>query len=198
MVKIDSYKKLNKQNLIQISLTSITFILTVLLPVLGYIQFYLNLANNIDLGNFILKYNLIFISTIIIGVLLSGLRYLLYRFPQFSAKRGFVSLLNSTFYVTFFTITAQIGNIHINFGNSSFSLNLTGVFIVLISVWSILIFKNTLDLIDYKINQSSYQKAIRQRVARKKNKLEKLIKCPNCKYTCRQAWKKCPICKTPL
>lgn len=198
MVIIDFYKKLNRQNVVQVVSTCLALILTVLLPILGYIQFNLIIPSNIDLGNFTLKYNLIFISTIIIGALLSGLRYFLYRFQQFSVKRGIINLLSSVLYVVFLTITAQIGNIYIQFGTSSLSLNLTGVFIVLISVWSLLILKNALDLIDFKLNQSYYQKTIRSNTPRKKAAKRMLIDCPNCKYTCNKTWKKCPVCKTPL
>lgn len=198
MIKIKFDKKFNRQDIIQISATGITFILTVLLPIWGYVQFNISISRNIDLGNFTLKYNLIFISTIIIGALLSGLRYFLYRFQQFSVKRGIINLLSSVLYVVFLTITAQIGNIYIQFGTSSLSLNLTGVFIVLISVWSLLILKNALDLIDFKLNQSYYQKTIRSNTPRKKAAKRMLIDCPNCKYTCNKTWKKCPVCKTPL
>ncbi len=74
------------------------------------------------------------------------------------------------------------------------TLNLSGVFLVSIIIWSLFVIKNTYDLIDYKINENYYKKANTRKTAKK----PKLIKCSKCNYMCRIEWKKCPICNSSL
>lgn len=175
------------------------FVLTVILPVVGYNQIKSSLSGNIDLGTFKLKYDAVFISTIILGIILTGIRYFIYQFQRFSIKRGSLTLLNSILFTVILTINSQLGNLNITFENLSFYLNLSGVFVLLISVWVLFIIKNTYDLIDYKINSLAYEKLMREK-SRKLNKRisKRLIKCSKCKYACRPEWKKCPICSTHL
>ncbi len=190
--------KLRKNEIIQISLTILTFILTLLLPIIGYFQFKMAMPNEIYLSDFQENYDIVFIGTIIIGILLTGFRYYLYYFPQYSLRRGIINLLNSVLIMIFLIFTSQIGNLDITIENSSLYLNLTGVFLLLIVIWSLFIFKNIYDLVDFKLNQNYYKTFVRERKFRKKIKSRPLIKCPQCKYMCRPEWKKCPICNAKI
>ncbi len=155
--------KLNfsKNNIIQIVLTSLTFILTIILPIFGYFQF--NISNEKYLENFQERYNLVFIGTIISGVILTFLRFYMYRFSQYTIKRGFLNLLNSIFFVLFLSITAQLGKINIKMENFNLDLNLIGVFVFLIIVWSLFIIKNLYDLYDFKKNRIYYETLVRSK-----------------------------------
>ncbi len=189
--------KLDKQHILQISVTVLISCITIILPIISYIQFKITLNKNSSLGIFELKLDTVFISIIIIGIILSALRYYNFQLPQFSVKRGILTLMNSILFVIFLSVIAQIGIINIDLENSSFYLNLTGVFIVLILVWALFIFKNIYDVIDFKLNQAYYSTSLRRKQFLYKNS-QKLIKCPKCKYMCRIGWKKCPICNTKI
>lgn len=150
------------------ALTSLTFILTIILPIFGYFQF--NISNEKYLENFQERYNLVFIGTIIIGVILTCLRFYMYRFSQYTIKRGFLNLLNSIFFVLFLSITAQLGKINIKMENFTLDLNLIGVFVFLIIVWSLFIIKNLYDLYDFKKNQIYYETLVRSKKVVSKSK----------------------------
>ena len=153
---------IKKQGLIKFALTFITLILTVILPVIGYIQFKTVLSKEIDLGTFEIRYEIAFILSISIGMLLSGLRYFSYRYQRFSVKKGILNLISSIFFVIFLGNTAQIGNIRIDVEDSYFHLNLTGVFLLFITVWALFILKNLYNLIDYRVNHTYYERIIRE------------------------------------
>ena len=74
------------------------------------------------------------------------------------------------------------------------TLNLTGVYLLLVVVMSLYVIKNAYDLIDYKINSKYYTRSRKKRTFTK----SKLIKCSKCNYMCQLEWKKCPICKSHL
>ena len=150
------------------ALTSLTFILTIILPIFGYFQF--NISNEKYLENFQERYNLVFIGTIIIGVILTCLRFYTYRFSQYTIKRGFLNLLNSIFFVLFLSITAQLGKINIKMENFTLDLNLIGVFVFLIIVWSLFIIKNLYDLYDFKKNRIYYETLVRSKKVVSKSK----------------------------
>ena len=190
--------KLKKTEIVQISLSILTFVLTVLLPIIGYFQFKIAMPSDTYLSEFQENYDIVFIGTVMIGVLLTGLRYYLYKFPQYSLRRGIISLLNSILIMIFLIITSQIGNLDIKIENSSLYLNLTGVFILLIGIWSLFIFKNIYDLVDFKLNQNYYKTFARERKFKKEIRSRPLIKCPKCKYMCRPEWKQCTICNTKI
>ncbi|KKK89504.1 hypothetical protein LCGC14_2282350 [marine sediment metagenome] len=73
-----------------------------------------------------------------------------------------LNLLSSIFFVIFLRSTAQIGNIRIDVEDSYFHLNLTGVFLLFITVWVLFILKNLYDLIDNRVNHTYYEKIIRE------------------------------------
>ena len=152
---------LSKNNILQITLTSLTFILTILLPIVGYFQF--NISAEEYFEHFRVRYNLVFIGTITIGIILTCLRFFMYRFSQFTVKRGILNLLNSIFFIIFLTITAQLGFVEISLEDSSFSLDLTGVFVVLIIVWSLFIIKYLYDLYDFIKNRIYYENLLRRK-----------------------------------
>jgi len=58
---------------------------------------------------------------------------------------------------------AQLGIIDISIENFSLNLNLMGVFIVLIIVWSLFIIKHLYDLYDFKKNRTYYDNLLRNK-----------------------------------
>ena len=182
----------------QISLTIFTFIITVVLPIIGYIQFKIIVPNDLYLSKLKQSYDIIFIGTISIGVLLTVSRYYLYSFPQYSLKRAIVNLLNSLLVLVFLSLTSQIGKLDLTLKNSNLYLDLTGVFLLLIAVGALYLVKNLYDLIDFKLNQDYYTTLFRKKKIEYKITPSPLLKCPQCKYMCRSEWKKCPICHTKL
>ena len=154
--------KLKKKAQWQIFLTVSTFIITVILPISGYFQFDSILSRTIgNLGKLKVKYNYVFITLTVIGSILTIVRYSMYNVPQYSIKQGSLNLANSIFFIVFLSTMAQLGNINITMENFSLNLNLIGVFVVLIMVWSLFIIKNLCDLLDFKRNQSYYEKLLR-------------------------------------
>ena len=160
----------NKKVIIQISLTVITFIITILLPIVSYFQFNRILTDTslfsqcqMDLENIQVRYNFIFIFLTIFGIVLTILRYSIYKFPQYSIKRGFLNLLNSIFFVFFLSIIAQLGIINVSLEDFSLRLNLTGVFLLIIAVWSLFIIKHVFDFYDFKKNRIHYENLLRNK-----------------------------------
>ena len=165
--KVNKIKNnVNKSKILQFSLTGLTFIVTIFLPIIGYSQFIT--FNNEGLEAFQAKYNLVFIETIIVGAVLTGIRFYIYQLSQYSIKRGFLNLLNSICFIIFLTITAQIGDVDIAIEGFSLNLNLSGVFLIIIAVWSLFIIKNMVDLYDFKKNRIYYENLLRN----KKRKLK--------------------------
>ena len=152
-----------KRTLVQIVFTLLTIVLTVLHPFVGYIQIKSMSSNEIDIGNLENKIDIVFVSIIIIGISLSIIRYLIYRTQRFSIKRGILNLLNSILIIIFLGVTAQLGSFQITTGDALFSLNSTGLFLLLIAVWALLILKYIYDLFDFTINQSYYKRKIREK-----------------------------------
>jgi len=102
-----------------------------------------------------------------------------------------------------------MGNIIIKIANVQLVVNSFGVFILFIVISLLYVAKALFDLIDFKINKTHYDRILRREQTTKikrtklKTKLkeeseEKLIECPQCDYTCRMSWKKCPICETKI
>ena len=153
----------------QYSLTLFTFIMTVLLPIISYFQFNTFLANNNlctqcpqpDTENLQLRYMFIFITLPIIGSILTILRYTIYKYPRYSIKQGFLNLLHSIVFILFLSMMSQIGILNISIGDFSLSLNLTGIFLIIMAVWSLFILKNVIDLYDYKKNRIYYENLLR-------------------------------------
>ena len=146
--------KLNKKALWQICLTISTFILTVILPIFGYIQFNkISSMNQLDLGNLQIRYSYVFSTLAITGIFLTILRGSSLKIPQYSMKKRWLNLGNSVLFLAFLSIMAQLGIIDIVMQNFTIYLNLIGVFILLILTWSLFIIKNLYDLYDYKKNR---------------------------------------------
>ncbi|MFW9990142.1 MAG: hypothetical protein ACFFC3_15975 [Candidatus Odinarchaeota archaeon] len=62
---------------------------------------------------------------------------------------------------------------------------------------------------DFKFNKTKYERILRKEYTSKVEQAkfkanlneeseEILVECPNCNYTCKMTWKKCPICKTKI
>lgn len=186
--------RISKQNLIKIVVIGLTLIITVFLPILGYLQFKNSLENDIDLGDLEARYDLIIVWIVIIGILITVCSYLIFSFPKYSVNRGILSLINSILDFIFICFYSQMSIIYIEIENLSITLNLMGVFILIIVIWSLFIFKNLFDLIDFKRNRAYYDKIRRNQ----KKATKKLLECPECKYMCVVEWRKCPICNAQL
>lgn len=175
-------------------MTVLSFVLTVLIPILSYIYFKSSVTDDIDVGDFEAKYNIIIIWAVIFGMMITGCTYLTFNFPKYSIKRGITSLTQSILELIIILLFSQFRTIRISDNDVELIFDITGIFVVLITVCAIFIIKNLYDLIDFKINQKSYF------TGNIKNKgiSNKLKKCSNCKYMCRLEWKKCPICHSKL
>ncbi|MFW9896471.1 MAG: hypothetical protein ACFFD7_11755 [Candidatus Thorarchaeota archaeon] len=148
-----------KKRIWQISLTSLTFFLTVILPIIGFFQF--EILNELFSDVYKLTYKLVFIQTLVIGVVLTVLRFSLYQFPLYSIKRGFLNLVNSLLLLVFFGISAQIASIEVSTENFRIHFNLAGVFLFLIIIWSLFLIKNFYDLYDFRKNHTYYKRISR-------------------------------------
>ena len=76
-------------------------------------------------------------------------------------------------------------------------LDFSGIFILLVASWSLVVFKTIYDLTEIKFGSEELKDTIKSRKLEKIRK-QWLIKCPKCKYTCRREWKKCPISNSKL
>ncbi len=118
-------------------------------------------------------------------------------------------LLISIMYVLYVAASSQMSIIFIEISKIQIIINFSSVYILFIIIASLFAVKNLYDLVEYKLNQSYYSSILtdkkiakfkQKKAARSKLKqpIQKLNKCPKCKYRCRPEWKKCPICKTKL
>ncbi len=190
---------LNKFKLIQFISTIISLVITVFIPILNYYQFKGSLTSDVDLGGFEATYDIFIILIVTVGIIITGCTYFIFNFPKFSIKRGSISLTHSVldlvliYFYSFMSIVTFSYTCEKNC-QKEVTLDLSGVFIVLIIIWSLFVGKNAYDLIDYKINETHYK-----RINSKRNtKKPKLIKCSKCNYMCKIEWKKCPICNSSL
>lgn len=189
-----------RAKLIQIFLTLFTLVILVIIPAISYILFKITYSNDALLEIFALKYDLVFITIIISGIVLTVMRYMMYNYPKYTLRRGTLNLLHSIIIVVMIAITSQIGNITIKLPDSGFSLNLANVFLLLITIWSLFIAKHVYDIIDFKIHHIYYDKLRRElsQQPRADFRGKNLVECPNCNYMCKSYWKSCPICHALL
>ena len=124
-------------------------------------------------------------------------------------QRGVLMCIISVVYFINIIFTSQMSTILIRIANLQLVVNSSGIFILLIIISLLYVAKSLFDLIDFKINKTQYDRILRREQTTKikrtklKTKLkeeseEKLIECPQCDYTCRMSWKKCPICETKI
>ena len=190
---------INRLKLIQILSTSVSGVLTILLPIINYIQFKNSLAEDVNLGGFETTYDGLIIWVVIVGIMITVSTYFIFEFPNNSIKRGSVSLMNSVLDVVFIYIFSYMSLINMTYTcqnncRKEITLNLTGVYMLLIIIMSLYVVKNAYDLIDYNINQKYYRRNNTKKITKK----PKLVKCSKCNYMCRIEWKKCPICNYSL
>jgi len=125
----------------------------------------------------------------------------MFRYQKYSVSRGILLLAVSIMYLISTIASSQLSIIFVEVGKVQIITDFSGVYILLIIVMSLYIFKNLFDLTDYKINQSYYSTILRKKrtaPSLQKKFRRKLDKCPKCKYMCRIGWKKCPLCKTKI
>ncbi|MFW9969593.1 MAG: hypothetical protein ACFFDF_05280 [Candidatus Odinarchaeota archaeon] len=205
--------KNNKTQFYQIAFTSFTIIMTVIIPIINYINLKtliknLNCANcpnladsSINLGGLDTLYNSLIYFFIISGLIVSICAYFIFKYQKYSVQRALLLLIVSIMYFTDTVSSSQLSIIFIEVAKIQIITNFSGVYILFIVIMSLYVFKNVFDVIDFKVNHSHYVNVLRkERSDRTKyNKFhKKLIKCPKCKYMCRIGWKKCPICKTKI
>ncbi len=145
---------LSRTFIIQITSTVLMFIFTVILPVISYVRFDVSVDNLPS--SLSLRFKVVLISMIGIGILMTCSRFFVFRYPKYSAGRGILNLLSSVLLLVYFGITAQLGKINVVLESASFSLDLTGVFYVLIGAWSLFIAKNLYDFYDFRKNERYY------------------------------------------
>lgn len=191
--------KLYKQDLIQIMLTLIIFIFFVLIPLLSVIE--LHATDFQELCDFILKFDLFTIISIIIGMALSILRYISFYYPKYTISRYFIAFIQSCLFLIILISLSTISPIQINTSNTSFYLNIDGIFILFISIWSVFTAKYLFDILDVYFNKNYFRKLSRESSESRQTvdiHSKTLIKCPQCNYMCHIHWKRCPICQTSL
>ena len=198
---IEVHLSLSKNNVLKIIFTSFTFIFTVLIPFISFMQFNFTEFKGVSIGNWEYLFLFVIFASIIIGVFSTISRYFIYSFPKYSVKKHIIVLLNSILFIAFLIVNSFLGKINLVSGNFYLSLDFTGLFLLLIAIWSLFLVKNVFDLIDFKVNEKFYTKLIREN-SKMSSKLKSdlgfknLIKCHNCGYMCRISWKKCPICQS--
>lgn len=190
---------INKLKVLQILSTGISGVVTILLPIINYIQFKNSLSEDMNMGGFEATYDSLMIWIVIVGIMITGSTYFIFEFPNNSIKRGSVSLTNSVLDIIFIYIFSCMSQINMTYTcnnncRKEITLNLSGVYTLLIIIMSLYVVKNVYDLIDYKVNSKHYIQSRKKRTFTK----SKLIKCSKCNYMCQLGWKKCPICKSRL
>lgn len=216
MTQVMNKYKLYRFKIMRISFTVINFLIVVIMPLFNYFNFKRVMIEDIDLSNFESRYDSIILWDLLVGVLMTVCTYMLFHYPKHSVKRGIIALIYSILFSVFLLVFSQMSIIHIKSKYAGIILDLERIFIILILVSCLFIIKNIYDLIDFKLNQTYYERERKKKiikflkdqgliksrgVIKKFNlKSESLIKCPNpkCNYMCRPDWRKCPLCKTKI
>ena len=173
--------------------TLLTFFLAFLLPILSYAQLYPVIAETKELSDlrFVIIFNSIF--SIVVGGILTVLRYVAFYFNKRTLKRAAISFASALLVLFLLVSGAQLSVIQGNVENIYLFLDFGGVFLLLISLWALFVLKMAYNIVEIKLELGKTQ-ATRLKKIRSKA----LIPCPNCKYMCRKQWKKCPICESAL
>ena len=184
-------------SLTQISSTLITFLFAFLLPLITYAQLYPMFSDSEEMAYL---RSFVFVNlalSIVIGVLLTVLRYIVYYFDKHTLKRSLINFLSAVLVLILLVSNSQIAVVNINLKGFSMILNFNGTFILLIASWSLVVFKTIYDIAEIKLISKDAKDVTKYR-KREKIRSRGLVKCPKCKYTCRREWKKCPICDSKL
>lgn len=140
--------------------------LTVGIPIINYIIFKTSITQGLASDNLEKKYDLLIMGIITVGILISICSYMYFKCPKFSVRRGAISLTHSILDLVFLILFSQFAIINIisksdcascsGYSISGISLNLSGVFAMLIILSSLFVIKNLYDLLDFKINENYY------------------------------------------
>jgi len=189
---------MNKNDFLQYFFTIFVFLTTILIPILNYIAFQDSLVQGITLGDLEQKFGIITVIVVFIGIIATVSTYLIYYYPRYSVRRGYLTLSQSILDLLFLVAFSQMGSISIFLEGSGIVLHLGGVYILLFVAFLPFVFKNIFDIIDFRKNKQFYQRKLRAKAAYLLKESNRKIKCRNCSYICRKGWKKCPICNTKL
>lgn len=186
--------KLNRNDLFQVILTIFSFIFTILIPLISYIQFKSINPNQVDLGGLDTKFDILIIFFFAIGIIITICTYLVYQNYKYSTKRSILLILISIMYIVYIASSSQIMVLYMGIQKIEIIIDFSGILILFLIGMGLFTLKNVIDLIDFKVNQSYYYKILRNSQISLSKRKQRLIKCSNCKYMCRLEWKKCPIC----
>lgn len=154
-------------------------------------------------------YDILVYVFVFVGLTVTICSYFINRFQKYSTQRGILMFIISIVYLINIIFSSQMSTILIKIANIQLVVNSFGVFVLLIVVSLLYVSKALFDLIDFKINKTQYDRILRKEQTTKvkqeklKAKLkeeskEELAECPQCNYTCRVSWKKCPICEAKI
>ena len=156
--------KINRIKASQLIFSFLTVFLSIGVPIVNYIMFKASLTEGVEAGNLEGKYDVLIITIIIVGLLISFCSYMYFRCPKYSVKKGLIALTHSVLDLVFLILFSQFTILNIfsksdwvscsGYSISGISLNLSGSFIILIIVSSLFVLKNIYDLFDFKINES--------------------------------------------
>ncbi|MFW9949207.1 MAG: hypothetical protein ACFFKA_03655 [Candidatus Thorarchaeota archaeon] len=177
-----------KAILYQLGSTTITFVLSFLIPLLNMIQLKNLIIDSPSLSYLLTITELNLYLTVFIGPTLTGIRYYLSNFPKQSVKRSWLNLCYYALALVLIIGISQFSTLTITEINIIINFNLSGITTLLIFAWGLLFIKPTYTLIIFKFAKTPLER-IQKRI---------LIKCSNCNYTCKKTWKECPICKSSL
>lgn len=146
--------KFTRNKIFQIIYTSVSFITTFLLPIVGYFQIKITTKEcsncpNVEYGSFIEIVDQTFIWLFLFGAFITLTRYLIYCFPKFSFQRSGLSLLNSMLFVAFFIKSSSLATLNATYKNQQLFIDFSGVFVLLISFWSLFIVRDIFNTVDF-------------------------------------------------
>ena len=134
------------------------------------------------------KIIIISIFSIIVGGILTILRYVVFYFKKYTLKRTIINLTSTLLVLLILISNAQLSVFHVRIEGLNMYLDVQGIFVLLIISWLLVVFIVIYETFELKLYSKKNEKL----------SIRRLIKCPKCKYLCRKEWKKCPICKSPL
>ena len=209
--------RIKKYQIYQISFAVINVIITIIIPIVTYLNFKStirsfncpdcpeSIVNQIHLGGMEAVYDILIYVFVFVGLLVTVCSYFINRFQKYSIQRGILMLIISIVYFINIIFSSQMSTITIKIANIQLVIKSFGIFILFIVITLLYVLKALFDLVDFKVNKLYYNKIIRREQATKirqrkliKQKKLKLVVCPKCNYTCRTGWKKCPICEAKI
>ena len=150
---------------LQYFFTLIVFVAIILVPIVNNITFKETLFHGIDIGDLEQRYDLIIIIVIFIGIITTSTTNLIFYYPKYSVRRGYLTLSQSILDVTYFFIFTQMSSISVFIEGSGIVLNLEGFYILLIVAFLPFVFKNVFDVIDFNKNKEFYQRKLQAKAA---------------------------------